>query len=235
MRALFLVFTVVAATGCPAPKKAMVTAGVGCTQDSQCGELGYCDHGQCVACRDDADCGEGRCTQGRCEVEVVARETEEDVTLAGAGAGELCFGEPCTGRDHEGDEISGECRPQAGSDDLVALASVAFDFDLFDLTDTAQEILVANADCLAQVPELTVIIEGHADERGTSEYNLALGDERAAAVRRYLANLGIDESRLRIMSKGEEEPVCVDATEECWSRNRRVDLIQVRQTALTAN
>jgi len=66
-----------------------------------------------------------------------------------------------------------------------------------------------------------VLIEGHADERGTNEYNLALGDRRAAAARDYLVNLGIDRSRISIVSKGKEAPFCTEHNEECWYENRR--------------
>ncbi len=66
-----------------------------------------------------------------------------------------------------------------------------------------------------------VTVEGHCDERGTNEYNLGLADERATAVKDYLASIGISMDRIQIVSKGEEEPVCFDSDDGCWSRNRR--------------
>jgi peptidoglycan-associated lipoprotein len=69
------------------------------------------------------------------------------------------------------------------------------------------------------------LIEGHCDERGTSEYNLALGDRRANAAREYLASLGIDASRIRTVSYGKERPFCTASTEECWQQNRRAHLL----------
>lgn len=251
MRALFILLSVVAVSGCPATKKVRV-ADVGCTKDSQCtgsAGAGYCSHGQCVACRGDTDCGVGACSEGRCEIDVASAcpcgvgeeciedrcvETEEEVAVIEVD-GPFCFGDLCDGEQDEVVEISGECLPLVGSEDVLALSSIEFTYDDFDLSDMAQEVLLANADCLAQAPDLAIVIEGHADERGTSEYNLALGNERAAAVRRFLAHLGIDESRLQILSKGEEEPVCGDGGEDCWSRNRRVELIQVRKSTLSAN
>jgi peptidoglycan-associated lipoprotein len=254
MRALFIVLTVVAigATGCPGTKKLQV-ADVGCTKDSQCsgvGVPGFCDHGQCVACRVDSDCGVGVCASGRCEVEVASvcqcAEGEECVDGVCVVVEEevvetevvdpFCFGDLCDGESEtEVVQISNECLPMVGSENVVALSSIEFDFDDFDLDDVAQETLVFNAECLEQAPDLVIVLEGHADERGTPEYNLALGNERAAAVRRYLAHLGVDESRLKILSKGEEEPICADKSEDCWHQNRRVDLIQVRESTLTAN
>ena len=71
-----------------------------------------------------------------------------------------------------------------------------------------------------------VQVDGHCDERGTEEYNLALGEKRAATVRSYLRNLGIDTSRMDMRSKGENEPVCREQSDDCWSQNRRVQFIQ---------
>jgi peptidoglycan-associated lipoprotein len=74
---------------------------------------------------------------------------------------------------------------------------------------------------LQNYPQFIVTIEGHADERGTREYNLALGERRADAVRNYLTALGIDASRITVISYGKERPECPDASEGCWSQNRR--------------
>jgi peptidoglycan-associated lipoprotein len=254
MRALFILLTVVAISGCPATKKVRV-ADVGCDKDSQCTGSGgprYCSQGQCVACRGDSDCGSGACTSGRCEIEVasecpcgVGQECvdsrciavgEEVAVNAVEVDGPFCFGDLCEGEQNtELVEVSVECLPMVGSDDILALSSIEFNFNDYELSEVAQEILAANADCLEQAPDLTIVIEGHADERGTSEYNLGLGNERADAVRRYLSHLGVDTSRLEILSKGEEQPLCMESSEDCWGRNRRVDLIQVRKSTLSAN
>lgn len=101
------------------------------------------------------------------------------------------------------------------------LQDVFFDFDKYDIRPADTRTLDANAAWLKSNPNHLVLIEGHADERGTNEYNLALGDRRANAVRDYLASLGIGADRLLSVTKGEETPVCTEDTESCWSRNRR--------------
>jgi len=101
------------------------------------------------------------------------------------------------------------------------LEDVYFDYDKSDLGDAARASLEKNAAWMRRWTSTRVLVEGHADSRGTSEYNLALGERRAAAVRDYIVSLGIDASRLSIVSKGEEEPVCMEDAESCWSRNRR--------------
>jgi peptidoglycan-associated lipoprotein len=101
------------------------------------------------------------------------------------------------------------------------LKEIFFDFDRSDLRADARETLKANADWLKTNPAARAEIEGHADERGTSEYNLALGAKRAQSAKDYLVNLGIAASRLSTMSYGEEVPVCRESSEACWQKNRR--------------
>lgn len=101
------------------------------------------------------------------------------------------------------------------------LGDAYFDYDRASLTDQGREQLARNAEFLRQYPQFLVTLEGHCDERGTPEYNLALGERRAFSAREYLTSLGIDEGRLRTMSFGKERPVCSDPAETCWSQNRR--------------
>jgi peptidoglycan-associated lipoprotein len=101
------------------------------------------------------------------------------------------------------------------------LGNVKFEYDKADLTEQARGILQKNSEWLRKWSSTQVVIEGHADSRGTNEYNLALGERRAAAVRDYLVSLGIAASRLSVVSKGEEQPLCREDTEECWAENRR--------------
>jgi peptidoglycan-associated lipoprotein len=101
------------------------------------------------------------------------------------------------------------------------LKDVYFDFDRYNLDDDDRAILRADAEWLKKNPAARVQIEGHCDERGTSEYNLALGAKRAQAAKDYLVTLGVTENRLSTISYGEEIPVCRDATESCWKENRR--------------
>ena len=100
---------------------------------------------------------------------------------------------------------------------------IYFNLDRSDLTAQSRAVLDEKVQILQSVPESRIRVIGHADERGSDEYNLALGQRRAAAARRYLAQHGIDASRIEIASLGEEEPVCSESTEACWSRNRRDD------------
>jgi peptidoglycan-associated lipoprotein len=101
------------------------------------------------------------------------------------------------------------------------LKEVYFAFDSFDLRPDARATLKTNADWLKANPSTRVEIEGHTDERGTSEYNLALGAKRAQAAKDYLVSLGIPADRLSTISYGEELPVCKDQSEDCWQKNRR--------------
>ncbi len=100
------------------------------------------------------------------------------------------------------------------------LKDVYFDFDKYDLRADAREALRANADYLKANPSARAEIEGHCDERGTTEYNLALGAKRAESARDYLVTLGIAAGRLSTRSYGKEAPVCTEHNEECWQKNR---------------
>jgi len=101
------------------------------------------------------------------------------------------------------------------------LREIYFDFDDYKLKFEARETLKADADWLSKNPSVNVQVEGHCDERGTSEYNLALGAKRAQAAKDYLATLGIAPTRLTTISYGSEVPVCREHNEECWQKNRR--------------
>jgi peptidoglycan-associated lipoprotein len=101
------------------------------------------------------------------------------------------------------------------------LEDVYFDLDKSDLSEAARTSLQKDADWMKKWTSTRVTVEGHADSRGTSEYNLALGERRAGAVRDYLVSLGVDLARINVVSYGEERPVCMDENEACWSQNRR--------------
>ena len=105
------------------------------------------------------------------------------------------------------------------------LKDVYFDFDRYDLSADARTVLRANADWLKANPNARVEIEGHCDERGTNEYNLALGAKRAQTAREYLTTLGVVGGRLSTISYGEEIPICKDPTENCWKQNRRARFV----------
>ncbi len=103
----------------------------------------------------------------------------------------------------------------------MPLGDALFDYDQSAIRDDARPVLQSNADYLRRWTSTRVTIEGHADARGTNEYNLALGDRRAAAVRDYLADLGIAANRMLAATRGEESPQCTEQAEACWQRNRR--------------
>ena len=105
------------------------------------------------------------------------------------------------------------------------LGEVLFGYDEFTLTDDDRATLQKNAEYLRRWMSVRTTIEGHADSRGTNEYNLALGERRANAVREYLVSLGIGGDRLLAVSKGEESPVCMEENDACWQRNRRAAFV----------
>ena len=105
--------------------------------------------------------------------------------------------------------------------------TVLFALDQYDIDATARAILDSQSEWLARNPGVRVTIEGHADERGTREYNLALGDRRANAAKNYLAARGVDPSRMNVISYGKERPVALGSDEESWARNRRAVTIVV--------
>ncbi len=105
-------------------------------------------------------------------------------------------------------------------DRLGLLHEVYFDYDKSDIREADRANLSKSAETLKKFDFLKVTVEGHCDERGTVEYNLALGERRARAAYDYLISLGVPEERLRTVSYGKEVPVCSDSNEECWQRNR---------------
>jgi peptidoglycan-associated lipoprotein len=105
------------------------------------------------------------------------------------------------------------------------LKDVHFGFDRYDLTPQAREILSQNAELLLQHSRVTIQIEGHADERGTIEYNLALGERRSDTARQYLMSLGVSPDRIGTISYGEEMPVDPRQNEEAWAKNRRAHFV----------
>jgi peptidoglycan-associated lipoprotein len=105
------------------------------------------------------------------------------------------------------------------------LKEIYFEFDRYDLNPQARATLKADSDWLKANPSARVEVEGHCDERGTNEYNLALGAKRAQAAKDYLVSLGIAAGRLSTISYGEEVPVCKEQSEDCWQKNRRARFV----------
>ena len=110
---------------------------------------------------------------------------------------------------------------------MGVLRRIFFDYDEAEIRPDQRPTLQSNAAWLREHPGVKILVEGHADERGTREYNLALGDRRASAAKDYLSSLGIATSRIEIISYGEERPVVSGESEQSWSQNRRGDFVVV--------
>lgn len=146
------------------------------------------------------------------------RITDES-TITGAGA---------TGTEESLTNESGSLgryKRGLGPEEDGILKDVHFAYDSYELDGSARDVLAANAEWLKENRRARTEIEGHCDERGTVEYNLALGAKRAKAVKDYLVSLGIASERLTTISYGEELPLCRDASEQCYARNRRVHFV----------
>lgn len=126
----------------------------------------------------------------------------------------------------DGDAARPGALPGTAADaDLLAKRRVHFEFDSSALDDENRRIVEAHARYLAANPSLQVTLEGHADERGTREYNLALGERRAQSVERVMRVLGVAGNRLNVVSYGEEKPLAPESNESAWALNRRVEII----------
>jgi peptidoglycan-associated lipoprotein len=163
--------------------------------------------------------------------------TENPDAKAGAGTGGTAksgvdgrSGEGARGGGKEADTDKSSLKQfQEGKAPITPASSplkdVYFEYDRYDLSSDARSVLRANADWLKSNPNARVEIEGHCDDRGTNEYNLALGAKRAQSAREYLATLGVAAQRLSTISYGEEIPVCKEQDESCWRQNRRARFV----------
>jgi peptidoglycan-associated lipoprotein len=159
---------------------------------------------------------------------------ESIVRLAGVAAMALLIGTVgCqttqqtaeTPKDSEWDEGPGTATPRDTAP-LTDVKTVYFDFDKSDIRADARDILKGNAEVIGKAEGATITVEGHCDERGSTEYNLALGERRANAVKGYLVDLGVPSSRLRTVSFGEDRPAVQGHDESAWRYNRRADFVQ---------
>lgn len=199
--------------GCPAkPKDGECKTSQDCAEQEGFGKV--CVEGRCQECGTDADCQAGFvCRSNKC---VPKPECQAD---ADCPAGQRCENEKCVAPPEppppEKPAVSAECADEASF-------TIHFAFDQSTLTSESQGSLQRLADCLKQAPAQRVVVQGHADERGTTQYNIALGGRRAEAAKKYLGDLGATGS-LETVSFGEEKPLCSEATESCWARNRRAE------------
>ena len=225
-----------------------------CNNDEHCQDRNQvCIQGTCKQCRDDSQCNAAdkcmQCSDDRsCERKSGCCTSDNDCpggscwqqpgTTLGqcgpqCGPGKACPpGQRCNGQ--------GQCEPdvECGANapcpagkrcdggtcvSACTLGSVNFDFNQSRIRLDMRDTLNNNAECI-KADGRSVRVEGHGDERGTEEYNMALGEKRANATKKYLGDLGISGGSMRTMSYGEERPVCTESNETCWAQNRRADL-----------
>ncbi len=123
-------------------------------------------------------------------------------------------------------DMDQDIQSNVSAEDSDALSNeVLFDFNKYNIREDARPLLHSSASYLKNKKLINIIIEGHGDERGTNEYNLALGEKRAKAVRDYFAALGVSTSRMTNITYGEERPVCTEQNEDCWQKNRRARIV----------
>lgn len=175
-----------------------------CTSDLDCRQGKCClrggERGTCGQCNSDADCGPNmRCQNCSC---VPTCQCQSD---ADCPSGQKCDGCNCK------------------TEPACSLDPIYFDFDEFAIRADARETLNRNYECIKK-RGLPIVIEGNCDERGSDEYNLALGTRRAEAAKKFLVNLGLSTGNISTISYGEERPTCTEHSEDCWWKNRRDDI-----------
>ena len=121
------------------------------------------------------------------------------------------------------DEYEADVRDTASFAPESRLQSVPFSYDKYDLSEEARNIMKNNAGILNSNKNWTIVVEGYCDNRGTTEYNLSLGQKRAKSVRDYYVRLGVPADKIGTISYGVENPICTEDTEECWKQNRRAE------------
>jgi peptidoglycan-associated lipoprotein len=221
-------------TACPAkPKNGECKTSADCAAQSGYGKV--CVEGRCQECGQDGDCQTGFvCRADKC---VPKPQCAADNDCA---AGQMCQGERCVARPAgtcgsdrdcaEGTCQNGQCVVQKAEPPAptvppecldAANFTIHFDFDKSLVTSDSEATLQRLANCLKVAPAQQVQVQGNCDERGTTQYNLALGNRRAEAARKYLSDLGV--GNVDAVSFGKEHPLCREKNEGCWSRNRRDD------------
>jgi len=149
--------------------------------------------------------------------------TKDDSTVSSSGSGSSSSESATTSATGSGSSWAGHALDDP--DSLLAKRTVFFEFDESVILDADRPILEAHAQYLSQNPGAAVTLEGHTDERGTREYNLALGEQRAISVRQFMSLLGASGQQMRTVSYGEERPAALGHNEEAWAQNRRVEII----------
>ena len=149
----------------------------------------------------------------------------EDATIISMGLDETTDGSDSVLGDN-GDSVAVASGVEEAAEGVDATLEnvIYFNFDEAIVSEEGQAVILAHANTLLEFPDAKLSLSGHADERGTREYNLALGDQRAQAVSRYFQHFGIEKGRITVMSFGEEQPVALGSDEEAWRLNRRVEI-----------
>lgn len=190
-----------------------------CGQDVDCKAGFVCRSLKCVPrpeCERNDDCPVGKTCQSNVCVTTAAAAPAPECSVDGdCGAGKACQAGKCVAP-----PAPVEC-PAAGG----KLIAIYFGFNEAVLTKEAQAALVKNAACIKDRSFAALTIEGNCDERGTVEYNLQLGQRRAEAAKKFLVNLGVPAKNIKTVSYGKERPTCMEQNEDCWSKNRRDDIV----------
>ena len=160
---------------------------------------------------------------GACTKRPLPKPTAPPASRSGSEFGEGDI----SGLSDPGGRVDSNLRDGPGSGGV--LRDLYFGYDAYDLSPTERATLQANADWLRSNPQARVEIEGHCDDRGTIEYNLALGAKRARSVQEYLISLGVESERLSTISYGEELPLCAEEVDQCWQQNRRVHFLVINR------
>ncbi len=237
-RSIGSIVTVLAAlalAGCPAkPKDGECKTSEDCA--AQAGQGRVCVQGRCQECGQDGECRAGFvCTANRCTPRPECSRDDECPSGRTCQSGK-CVAPPAPAPECTTDAACGEGKACKAGKCVVAVAPacpfgggnllpVYFAFDRAVLTPESQAELARNADCIRDRKFTRITIQGNCDERGTAEYNLQLGQRRAEAAKKYLVHLGVPAKSIKAVSLGKERPVCGEATEACWARNRRDDVI----------
>ena len=221
-RALLLALSVSATllTACPSPlKKGECKTDKDC--ESQAGYGRVCVTGQCAECATDAQCSMGStCTGNKCVPKPADTSGAATTAPAALPPGACNSTIDCTGG-----QVCQAGRCEAAVDASCASAAaftVHFEFDKSAITGDAPDLLKKLAGCLQAAPARKIKVDGHCDDRGTAQYNLALGKRRSEAVKKYLGDLGVGAA-IETSTQGAGSPLCREATEACWAQNRRAE------------
>ena len=164
--------------------------------------------------------------QEAAEEKAVAAKAAEEKAAAAKAAEERAAAAKAAPKEVQEKAVRVEAAAAAkAARELYEFRDVNFDFDKFNLREEAREILKKHAEWLGKNKNVMIVVEGHCDERGTTEYNLALGERRASAAARFLVDMGIDARRIQTISYGEELPLDPGHNEEAWAKNRRAHFV----------